>query len=87
MGPDKWGHLVAGLWIAAASGLFTKRWYVGVGAALLAGAGKEYVDSLGYGTPEFMDFVATGAGGVFGGWIAYGLNKVDITGSKGSVSK
>ena len=40
---------------------------IGFGAAVLTGAGKEIYDYLcGCGTPEFLDFVATSAGGAVG---------------------
>jgi hypothetical protein len=39
----------------------------GVGASIIAGVGKEYYDSLGYGNVETLDAVATAGGGVGGG--------------------
>jgi hypothetical protein len=39
----------------------------GVGASIIAGVGKEYYDSLGYGNVETLDAVATVGGGAGGG--------------------
>jgi hypothetical protein len=39
---------------------------LGIGASVLAGVGKEVWDSMGHGTPDFKDALATSAGGVVG---------------------
>ena len=71
---DKKLHLLAGLALAIIAGLlFCPR--IGLAAAAVIGALKEIVWDwlLKKGTPEFMDFVATVAGGAIGyvliGWL------------------
>jgi len=71
---DKQKHLLAGLALAIIAGLlFCPR--IGLAAAAVIGALKEIVWDwlLKKGTPEFMDFVATVAGGAIGyvliGWL------------------
>ena len=61
---DKQSHLLAGTTIAFTVALFLG-WEFGLGAAVVAGAGKEIVDRMGFGTPDKWDFLATALGGVF----------------------
>lgn len=74
LAPDKKKHIQAGLAISFVAGLFfTPMW--GFIIASLVGALKEIIWDwlLKKGTPEFLDFVATVAGGVIGcvliGWL------------------
>jgi hypothetical protein len=63
---DKANHLVYGLIVFIVVGTFTSP-VVGLGAALFVGAAKEIYDRVsGKGTPDALDFVATGFGGVLG---------------------
>ena len=67
MPKDKQKHLLAGLALAIIAGLlFCPR--IGLATAAVIGALKEIVWDwlLKKGTPEFLDFVATVAGGVIG---------------------
>ena len=45
----------------------------GMGASIIAGVGKEYYDSLGYGNVDSLDAVATVAGGGVGGGVSGGF--------------
>ena len=65
---DLQGHFWAGLAICLAVSLFTAP-VIGLVIALAVGAAKEIVDSMGFGTPDKWDLVATAAGGLVG----YGL--------------
>jgi hypothetical protein len=71
---DKKLHLLAGLALALSAGLLFCP-LVGLVTAAVVGALKEIIWDwlLKKGTPEFMDFVATVAGGVIGyvliGWL------------------
>ena len=62
--PDKAGHLIAGLRVFCVFGLFSP--IAGLCAAAVVGVAKEYWDSRGHGQVEFLDFVATAAGGAIG---------------------
>lgn len=68
---DKLMHLLAGIWIAQVGGAVTRRAYVGLIIAIIAGAGKEALDLLGYGTPEVADFLVTTLGGLVGTIVAW----------------
>ena len=67
MPKDKQKHLLAGLALSILAGLLFCP-LIGLAAAAVVGALKEIVWDwwLKKGTPEFMDFVATVAGGVVG---------------------
>jgi len=67
MPQDKKKHLLAGLALAIIAGLLFCP-LVGLVTAAVVGALKEIIWDwlLKKGTPEFMDFVATVAGGVVG---------------------
>ena len=67
MPKDKKLHLLAGLALSILAGLFVYP-LVGLATAAVIGALKEIVWDwlLKKGTPEFLDFVATVAGGVLG---------------------
>lgn len=62
---DKQAHFYAGLAICLAVSLFVSP-VIGLAAALVAGALKEIVDHMGFGTPDVWDFVATAVGGAVG---------------------
>ena len=62
---DKQAHAWAGLAIMLAVSLFAG-WVVGLAVAVVAGIAKEVYDALGFGQSDFMDAVATIAGGVVG---------------------
>ena len=62
--PDKAGHLIAGLVVFCIFGLFSP--IIGLCAAVVVGAAKEYWDSTGRGNVEFLDFLATAGGGAIG---------------------
>ena len=66
---DKAGHLIAGLVVFCIFGLFSP--IIGLCAAVVVGAAKEYWDSRGHGNVEFLDFVATAAGGAIGFYCTY----------------
>ncbi len=66
---DKKKHLAAGIGISFTVTLGTKKPTYGLAAGCLAGAGKEYSDSQGTGTPELADFVYTCAGSGLGYWL------------------
>ncbi len=58
---DKVAHILAGAVIVLALGYTAPVW-VAFASALTIGALKVYIDSKGYGTPDFYDFLATGIG-------------------------
>ncbi len=62
--PDKAGHLIAGLLVYCVAGLVSP--VAGLAAAAIVGAAKEAYDATGRGHVEFLDFVATAAGGAIG---------------------
>ena len=62
---DTQSHFYAGLAICLAVSLFVSP-VIGLAVALLAGAIKEGIDALGFGTPDKWDFVATAIGGLVG---------------------
>lgn len=64
---DKSLHLLAGLALSIAAGLFTCP-AVGLAMSVVAGVMKELVWDRAWrrGTPEWLDMVATVAGGVVG---------------------
>ncbi len=64
---DKLMHFWAGMAIALAVGVLWGA-LAGLAAALIIGAAKELIWDLWLkkGTPEWWDFIATGAGGVIG---------------------
>ena len=62
---DKQAHFLAGLAIMLGVSLFGG-WVLGLAAAVVAGIGKEVYDMTGRGTPDYMDAIATGLGGVAG---------------------
>lgn len=55
---DKQAHFLAGAAIAASVALYADPLY-GLAAGIIAAAGKEIVDRMGYGTPDWRDFLAT----------------------------
>ena len=61
---DKQAHLASGAAIAASVTLYSGSPLLAVILCILAAAGKEIHDSLGYGTPDKWDFVATAAGSI-----------------------
>ena len=71
MGIDKIKHLIAGLIISLLGGLVNP--LLGLWLAVLAGALKEYYDSLGYGCVEFWDFGCTWLGGLIGYMVWLGI--------------
>lgn len=62
--PDKAGHLIAGLLVYCVAGLASPT--AGLAAAAVVGVLKEAYDSTGRGHVEFLDFMATAAGGAIG---------------------
>lgn len=66
---DKTGHLIAGLVVFCIFGLFSP--FIGLCAAVVVGAAKEYWDSRGRGNVEFLDFLATAGGGAIGFYCTY----------------
>ena len=64
---DKWKHLLVGLVLSLLAGLLFCP-IVGLATAAVVGTLKEIIWDrlLKKGTPELLDFVATGAGGVLG---------------------
>lgn len=56
---DKQAHFASGAAIAASVTLYTGMPWLAVLLCALAAAGKELRDSMGYGTPDKWDFVAT----------------------------
>jgi len=67
--PDKQSHSFMGMTIGASCTVFTKSPWWCVGAAALAGAGKEWYDKNNRGTVEFADFAYTVAGGAVAAYI------------------
>lgn len=69
---DKQKHLLAGLALSILAGLFVYP-LIGLATAAVVGALKEIIWDwlLKKGTPEFLDFVATVAGGVLGAVILH----------------
>lgn len=61
---DKQGHFWSGAAIAASVTLYTGLPWLGVFLCVFAGLLKEIYDSLGYGTPDRWDFVATATGSI-----------------------
>ena len=72
MPQDKQKHLLAGLALSILAGLLFCP-IVGLATAAVVGALKEIIWDwlLKKGTPEFLDFVATVAGGVLGAVILH----------------
>jgi len=62
---DKQLHFIAGLAIALVAGSLVAP-LAGLIAAVIVGAAKEIRDMMGYGTPEWLDFLYTVAGGLLG---------------------
>lgn len=62
---DKTAHFWSGLALMLSASLFFG-WGLGLCIAVVAGLAKEWYDSLGYGTPDIWDIVATLTGGVVG---------------------
>ena len=58
---DKILHLLAGAAIAFVFGIWLSP-AVGLAAGIVAGAGKEIVDKLGFGTPDYLDLFITVVG-------------------------
>lgn len=58
---DKIAHFAVGAAISAGIGLHFDP-MLGLAAGVLAGAAKEVRDRMGYGTPDFRDFLATALG-------------------------
>lgn len=61
--PDKRKHFIVGAVISLVIGSLLGFW-VGLLAAILAGAAKEWWDSKGHGTVEWLDFAFTAFGGL-----------------------
>ena len=72
---DKAMHFADGFLIALIGYIFTGEFKVGVGWAFMAGIFKETVDSQTH-DPDFMDMVATAAGGGLGGMSGYLVDKM-----------
>jgi len=69
---DKLKHAIAGVALSIVAGLFVYP-LIGLATAAVVGALKEIIWDwlLKKGTPEFLDFVATMAGGVLGAVILH----------------
>lgn len=63
MQADKLMHITAGAIASAVVFCATSNPWWGLVAAVVAGAAKEFWDSLGHGTVDVWDAVATAAGG------------------------
>ena len=63
---DKLLHFVAGLICATFVYLITLNITLAIGASVILGIAKEVYDSMGHGTVEILDAVATAVGGVVG---------------------
>ena len=63
MAKDKLYHATAGAIVSAVVFCVTGNPWFGLAAAVIAGAAKEFWDSLGHGTVDVWDLVATAAGG------------------------
>lgn len=59
---DKLLHFIVGFGSSFVVGVRSP--LAGLVVSLLLGAGKEFYDAFGYGTPELADFLATVSGGV-----------------------
>ncbi len=72
MQKDKLKHAIAGVALSIVAGLFVYP-LIGLATAAVVGALKEIIWDwlLKKGTPEFLDFVATVAGGVLGAVILH----------------
>jgi len=66
---DKASHVLYGMLIFCVFGLFSP--IIGLCAAIVIGAAKEYWDSKGHGHVEFLDFAATAGGGILGFYCTY----------------
>jgi len=62
---DKQAHAWSGLAIMLSGSLFFG-WGIGLCIAVVACFAKEWFDSLGYGTPDIWDIVATLTGSLVG---------------------
>jgi hypothetical protein len=62
---DKQAHFWSGLAIMLSASLFFG-WGIGLCIAVAAGLAKEWYDSLGHGTPDIWDIVATLTGSLVG---------------------
>lgn len=60
---DKQAHFWAGAAISSSVALHLSDPILGLAVAVGAGAAKEIIDKLGFGTPDAMDFAATAIGG------------------------
>lgn len=58
---DKQAHFFAGASIASTIALYLDP-TLGLASGILAGLLKEIYDRMGYGTPDFKDFLATALG-------------------------
>lgn len=63
MRTDLWAHAGAGWMLADAALCVGWPWWVGAGLVLLAGVGKEVLDSRTGGTVDWKDTAATLTGG------------------------
>lgn len=61
---DKQSHFFSGAMLGFAVALFLGYGW-GLIVVIVAGTVKEFLDSLGFGTPDVYDFVATLSGGLF----------------------
>lgn len=71
--------LLAGGGYAAATGIWPERWKafaMGGSVSLAAGAAKEGLDAMGFGTPSWRDFTWDVAGTLVGLGIAYAVDAV-----------
>jgi len=66
---DKASHVLYGMLIFCVFGLLSP--IIGLCAAIVIGAAKEYWDSKGHGHVEFLDFAATAGGGILGFYCTY----------------
>lgn len=60
------GGVISGVTTEVTTALTDNKWVgiaAGIGASIVAGSLKEFVDSKGYGTPDKHDFYATALGG------------------------
>jgi len=62
---DKQAHFWSGLALMLSASLFFG-WGIGLCITVVAGLAKEWFDSLGYGTPDVWDIVATLSGSILG---------------------
>lgn len=61
---DKVLHFIGGFFLGFPGSAISP--LAGIILAIAVGAGKEIYDYYGHGTPEWLDFVATVAGGLVG---------------------